>query len=83
MNLKTNGKPDKEILEKVRELSDEELWGMVGVFDGCIDCWDDKPEECEYRPIRKKLGLGECYVYEIKTNLERMRKERDIKNEKL
>ncbi len=70
MALKTdNHKNKKEILEKVRNLSDKDLWEIVKLFDLCSYCWHDKPEKCEYRPIRKKLGMGECNVYKDKREL--------------
>ena len=58
---------------RVRILNDDDIRTLIDVFDGCGECWDDTPEDCEYRPLRKKIGLGDCHVLEVKKNLRRMR----------
>jgi len=57
----------------VRKLSDEDVKELIAVFDGCTECWDDAPEDCEHRPLRERIGVGDCYVLEIKKNLRKMR----------
>ena len=75
-------KHKKEILKNLRNLDDDSLWEVAKIFDFCGDCWHWEPEKCELRPIRKKLGLGECEVYRMRQNIEIMRKKRLEKSAK-
>ena len=71
---------NKKILKKARKLNDKELRKIIEVFDTCMECWNlKKPEDCEYRKIRLKIGLGECNSVKMKKIIERRKKERDKK----
>jgi len=54
-------------------LNDRDLRKVLEVFDACMECWRPDPERCKYRPVRKKLGLGECMVYEAKQSYKKFK----------
>jgi len=57
------------VLKKVRELNDNDLRRIVEIFNMCQVCWQKDIEKCEYRKVRKLIGLGECQVAQINKDI--------------
>jgi len=68
----------KEILSKVRNLDDDALWEIIKIFDFCEEgeCWDSEPEKCWLQPIRKKIGLRECGLFQMRKRMDKYREKR-------
>ena len=69
----TSEKKKKELIRNLKGMSDEDLFSIIRAFDSCQvgACWKLDCEGCEFYPIRKRLGLGNCLVHQSN---ERMRK---------